>query len=151
MEELTMAKKLRRKKILSTIAIIIATILVWISIDPDSQIITDMPYGTEVLQLIAVLLVAFVGITFTETILPEMFSDNAVGEDKDLLRKALNNNMAAAIALVARAITQLGWSIIVATAIYGYFNYSSGPIAPHQSISTMPISVYENSEDLSEE
>jgi len=78
----------------------------------------DNGYGALVVTL-QIFIIAAVGFWLVE-ILPDYFIDAVYGKEHKLTEKALENSTGAGLALVAKSLRVLGYSIIVAGAIIAF-------------------------------
>jgi hypothetical protein len=110
---------MRLKETLLSIAIVIAFITYHIVTDPDSGIITDLPFGVTLAMSLEIFVTASLGFILIE-IVAGVFRNSKVSE-YELIEMALQSPEGAGKMFLAKAIYVLAYAIIVAASITGYY------------------------------
>jgi len=88
----------------------------FVVVDPDNKLFQNLPWGTQLLLMLGVFVVASVGLWVIE-IFYDFFLDPIYGKPGKLVEKAKEDGVGAGLALVARAINILAGAIVVGAAI----------------------------------
>jgi hypothetical protein len=104
---------------------IIATFTIFLFIsyfiltDPNTDYLSNLHYGTALIITLQIFIIAALGIWIVE-VNPDFFLDAVFGKEKKLVEQAKNSATGAGLALLAKSIRILGYSIIVAGSIIAF-------------------------------
>lgn len=104
------------KKIVLVVSMIISIIAYMFAIDPDTELLKNLPFGSSFIFALSAVVMSFMGIVIVETI-PDMFTDELVANRETLADKARQTPTGAGMVLIALSIRILAYAIIFAAAV----------------------------------
>ena len=110
----------RLKRILSGIVFVSIFVIYFLSVDPDSTVLQNIPFGVDIILAIRIFILAIIGIVLIEFI-PDFFVDDIYGKEEDARKIANRTSTGAGMVLIAKSIRLFGYSIIVAGSIIAYY------------------------------
>jgi hypothetical protein len=111
------------RKNISVLVFVALGIIYYLFTDPDLGIISNLPFGAELLIVLNIFVLSALSIALIE-MAPRLFFDGGEldGDERDLIRKAKNDAKAAATIYLGNSIRTVGYAIIVGATIYGTIN-----------------------------
>jgi len=107
----------RRTKTIVTM--LVFTIMYFLFTDPDLGIVSNLPFGSSLVLITEIVVVSMLGILISE-ILADVFLDDIIGDEKELVKKALEGNKEAAMIFIGKSIRVFSAGVIVACTIIGF-------------------------------
>ena len=106
----------RVKRYLALVTLVGLFIAYWLATDPDTHFFQNLPFGSELIILLGIYLVAIFGIIVIEFI-PDYFLDVIYGKETILREEASRSDIGSGLVLIAKSLRILGYSIVLAASI----------------------------------
>jgi hypothetical protein len=91
-------------------------ILYFMLTDPDANLVSNLPFGVQIVLLLSILILSALCITFMETF-TDIYTDEIAADEKDLAKMASNTSEGSGLVLQAKSIRLLAYAIIIGTVI----------------------------------
>ena len=113
--------KPKTKRHLIGLAFLIMFILYTLAMDPDSNILNNIPFGAGLLLSIQILLMFGIGLSAVELV-TDYFTDKyfKLFDDKETVDKIKNNELALAVYMLGWSLRILGYAIMFGLLVLGY-------------------------------
>ena len=108
---------LTKRKIVTVISMITAIIAYYVTTDPDTEFMKDLPFGVGFIMMLGVVIKTFIGIVVIE-VFPDMFTDEFVQNNENLSEKARVTPEGAGLTLVALSFKTIAYAMIFAAAVF---------------------------------
>ena len=111
----------RMKRVLIFLAILVAFIGYGLALDPDTNLLSNLPFGAGILLSLQIVLMFALGLAVVEVI-TDFFTDRYFKflDDKDIVEVIKRDPKAIAIYMLAWSIRILGYAILFGFAIVAY-------------------------------
>lgn len=116
LKEITYAKV---KRFLSLVITILVFIGYYLSTDPDTKFMQNLPFGVSLILTLNIFVIAIIGIVVIEFV-PDFFVDKIYGKEENLRFKAIETADGAGKAMIAKSIRILSYAIILSASIVAY-------------------------------
>ena len=107
------------KRTLSLFVMIIVFVGYYLSTDPDSKFMQNLPFGVPLILTLNIFVIAIIGIVVIEFV-PDYFVDKIYGKEELLREKAETTPSGAGYAMIAKSIRILSYGIILSASIIAY-------------------------------
>lgn len=84
--------------------------------DPDAKIIQELPFGSQLVMLVALFVVAALAIAFIETY-TDIYTDEIAKDEGEIAKQARNTAEGAGYVLIAKSVRILAYAIVMAALI----------------------------------
>ena len=107
-------EKLKMK--LSIVSIFVLFITYFIVTDPDSKLIQNLPFGSDLVLILGIFVISISAILFIESV-PDFYIDYIYGDERETKLKAMEDPIGASIVMLSKSVRILGYAIIIAYSI----------------------------------
>jgi len=111
----------KTKRLLIGIGFFVLFVIYTLALDPDTKILSNLPFGTGLLLSLQVLLMFGIGLSAVELI-TDFFTDKyfKMFDDKEVLEKIKKNEVALAIYMLGWGLRILGYAIMFGLIVLAY-------------------------------
>lgn len=107
----------KNKKLLTILLSLIVFVVYFISTDPDMRLLSDMPFGVQIVLLFGIFALAMPIIAFLE-IHTDIYTDELVKDQAKVVDKASESPVGAGLILVSKSIVLLSYALIISAIIF---------------------------------